>query len=190
MRKAYQVEGVACDCDATVPKTATGIVTWRTPQEKARWLDEAAQADARLPLTRAIAVRIARTIDPNRKDLLVEEIHRFVRDSIHYVHDPSFEEFASSDVTLQRGVGDCDDKARLFVALARSVGVEAPIWPDYNKAGDFVHVQAVARWPGSSSYRLAKPGGWVLGEFIVRGAKLGDDFPQFPRDAAGRIPLV
>ena len=190
MRRAWELQGVECACDATVPKTATGLVTWRTPQEKARWLDEAAQADARLPLTRRLAVTVARKIDPNRKDLLAEELHRFVRDSIHYVHDPSFEEFASSDVTLQRGIGDCDDKARLFVALARSVGLEAHIRPVYNKQGDFVHVQAIVRWPGSQSYRLAYPDGWIVAEFIVEGARLGDDFPQFPRDAAGRIRLV
>lgn len=190
MRKAYELEGVACNCDATVPKTATGYITWRSPQEKAKWLDEAAMTDARLPLTRRLAVTIARKTDPNRKDLLVEELHRFVRDSIHYVHDPSFEEFASSDVTLQRGIGDCDDKARLFVALARSAGIEAHIWPIYNKQGDFVHVQAIVRWPGSDRYRLARQGGWVVAELIVEGARLGDDFAQFPRDVAGRVRLV
>lgn len=190
MRRAWELQGVACNCDATVPRTATGLVSWRTPQEKARWLDEAAQADARLPLTRKFAVQVARSIDPNRKDLLAEELHRFVRDSIHYVHDPSFEEFASSDVTLQRGIGDCDDKARLFVALARSVGLDARIRPVYDKAGNFVHVQATVRWPGSQTYPNALPGGAVVAEFIVEGARLGDDFPQFPRDAAGRIRLV
>lgn len=190
MRRAYELQGVECACDATVPKTATGLISWRTPKEKARWLDEAAQNDARLPLTRRLAVTVARKTDPNRKDLLAEELHRFVRDSIRYVHDPSFEEFASSDVTLQRGIGDCDDKARLFVALARAVGLEAHIRPVFDAAGNFVHVQAVVRWPGSQSYRLAKPGGWVVSELIVEGARLGDDFPQFPRDVAGRIRLV
>ena len=189
MRSDHQLEGIKCACDQTTPKSVAGLVSWRTPQEKARWLEEAAQDDARLPLTRAVAVRFARAVDPNRQDLLAEDLFRFVRDSIRYVHDPSFEEFASSDVTLTRGIGDCDDKARCFVALCRSVGLDAHIRPVYDREGNFVHVQAVLRWQGSTRYPKNR-NGWVVADLIVKDARLGEDIPDFRARHAGSIPLV
>ncbi|MGH0034892.1 MAG: DUF3857 domain-containing transglutaminase family protein [Myxococcota bacterium] len=61
-------------------------------------------------------------------DAMLERVHRFVSDEIRYV---AFEHGSSAivprpaDVTLSRRFGDCKDKVALFIALARSAGLEA-----------------------------------------------------------------
>lgn len=68
-------------------------------------------------------------------------ILRFCQYAIDYVRDPHCEVLEDSTVTLFRGYGDCDAKARLFVALCRASGVRARIYP-VRPAQDFPHVLA------------------------------------------------
>lgn len=141
----------------------TRTVLFADPVSKARWLDAMCTLDARLPVTRRIARSFAAHIDPNDREALARDLHAFVRDSIRYVRDPAGEEFSDSDVILDAGFGDCDDKARLFVALCRSVGLLARILPCFI-GGAFVHVQAQVDFGE----------GWTVAELIVRDIPLGD----------------
>lgn len=110
---------------------------------------------------------------------LADRIHRYVRDHIRYVRDPidpatgrRREEFADAGVVLRRGYDDCDGKARLVCALALRAGLQARLRAVF-KVGDFVHVQAELRWPGSNRYPGASRDGWVISETILRGVELG-----------------
>jgi transglutaminase-like putative cysteine protease len=159
-------------------------------REKAAYLDANASLDARHPAVRTFAARIGRAHDPNDQEGMVRDIFRFVRDAIRYVHDPRYEEFSDTSVILDRGYGDCDDKARAFVALCRALGIEARIRPVFNHVGDFVHVQAEVRWRGSAKQPIAQPGGWVLAEVTIEGCELGQDPRTAPRDRDGHLRLT
>jgi transglutaminase-like putative cysteine protease len=153
----------------------TRTITWNDTGEKARWLDAAANYDAAAPLTRETARNLARRFDPNDQEAIARTIHAFVRDGIKYIRDPGVEEFSDSDAVLSRGYGDCDDKERVFVALCRSVGIDARIRPIHDDRG-FVHVQAVVTFPGAGRCKEAiaidgKP--WLIAETIVPGVPLG-----------------
>jgi transglutaminase-like putative cysteine protease len=53
-------------------------------------------------------------------------IYRFVRDRIYFVGDVlGVETIQSPRYTLSIGAGDCDDRATLLVAMARSIGISA-----------------------------------------------------------------
>jgi len=166
----------------------TRSVVFRGPDEKAAWLDAMATMDARLPITRELARRFAAAPchDPNDLGAVARDFHRFVRDSIRYVRDPAGEEFSDSDVILTRGYGDCDDKARLFVALSRSIGVAARTRPCFI-GEDFVHVQAevLLNQHGQTGACCMREGcRWCTAELIVRGVELGELPPRRGRSLA------
>jgi transglutaminase-like putative cysteine protease len=144
-------------------------VTFRDADEKARWLDGSAKFDAwHLPKVRELALRFAKALshDPNDPDALAHDFYKFVRDSIRYVPDPGgMEQLSDSDVILEQGAGDCDDKARLYVALCTCVRVPARIRPCFS-GEDFVHVQA--------EVFLASVGEYVACEFIIRDLPFGE----------------
>lgn len=166
----------------------TESVDYATPEEKAHWLDAMASVDARLPIVRELAGRTARARSANRLDLVASDLQRLVRDGIRYVRDPGEEEFADSNTVLRRGFGDCDDKARLFVALCRACGVTARIRPVF--LGDaFVHVQAEVKYSGSERDPRAQADGWLVVELILRGVGVGDDPNAAPRLSDGRRDL-
>ena len=156
-------------------------------EAKAAYLDGAAWDDARAPVVRDVARRIAVSIDPNRSDLLAAAVFEFVKRAIRYVKDPASEEFSDAEEILRAGFGDCDDKVRLFVALARSLGLDARVRPILAPAADggrpdFTHVQAEIRWPGSYRHPRARLGGWLTCELILAACALGDE----PQDVASR----
>jgi len=165
-----------------LPRTAgisrLRVLRFPSLEAKAHWLDAAASMDTSLLYVRDFC-RHAWAGRAWTSAALAQAIQRFVRDRIHYVRDPGHEEFADAEVMLQRRYGDCDDKARLFVALCRlaPVRIEARIRPVFRAHPfyDFVHVQAEARYPGSERDHRAAPGGWLLAEVIVAGVELGDD---------------
>lgn len=144
-----------------------------------------ASLDARLPLVRELAGRCARGRDANRQDLLAADLARLVRDGLRYVRDPGVEEFADAATALRRGFGDCDDKARTFVALCRACGVTARIRPVFLGPA-FVHVQGEVKYPGSERHPKAQAGGWLVVELILRGVGVGDDPERAPRFKDGR----
>jgi len=160
----------------------TRAVTFEGWEEKAAYLDGVAWDDARTPIVRDVARRLALRIDPNRPDLLAEAVFDYVKRAIRYVKDPASEEFSDAEEILRQGFGDCDDKVRLFVAMARSLGLEARARPILQACApgerpDFTHVQAEVRYPGSYRHRRAGLGGWLTCELILAACELGDE-PQ------------
>jgi transglutaminase-like putative cysteine protease len=139
--------------------------------QKAQWLDSMATLDARLPEVRQLArtIAMAPIHDPNDREALARDIHGWVRDCIKYIRDPAGEELSDAQQTLLQGFGDCDDKARLFVALCRSVGIDARIRPCFS-GDNFVHVQA--------EVNVGRPKRWMLAELIAQGVPLGANPPK------------
>lgn len=160
-------------------------VEWEGVREKAQWIDGWCYVDARLPLVRELATRFAQARDPNDHEGLIIDLQRFVRDSIKYVPDPMYEEIADAQTILERGFGDCDDKCRCFVALARAVSLDARIRPVVDRDGLFYHVQSEARWSGSDRHKFAQPNGWLLVELILRGCELGQSPNTIPTSSTG-----
>lgn len=161
-------------------------VEWSGVREKAQWIDGWCWVDARLSLVRELAARFARALDPNDREGLARDLQRFVRDSIRYVPDPGYEEISDSQTILERGYGDCDDKCRLYVSLARAVGLDSRIRPVVDPSdGNFYHVQCESRWPGSRDHALAQPNGWLLVELILRGCELGQSPSTVPTASNG-----
>jgi transglutaminase-like putative cysteine protease len=83
-------------------------------------------------------------------------IFRFVRDRIMFVNDMlGVEMLQGPRKTLEARAGDCDDRAVLMVAMARSVGIPADlrfkvIGADRSRPGRFSHVYVTAHIRGKS----------------------------------------
>jgi len=79
-------------------------------------------------------------------------LFRFVRDRITFVRDIYDVETLQGPLkTLTVGAGDCDDRATLLVALARSIGIPAELRfrvaaSDPSRPREFSHVYVVARF--------------------------------------------
>jgi hypothetical protein len=176
------------------------VVGWATLEEKANWLDGAASLDAMRYGIQRIAARFCTMKNPEAR---CRAIQRWVRDSIHYMHDwrvsqgERGEEFADAETTIERAYGDCDDKARLFVALIRAAEIVRPmgtlgrIRPVFRPHPfEFVHVQAEVRWPLSQLAPNAMGGGWLLSELILAGCEIGQNPDEVPRGPNGQRLLA
>lgn len=93
------------------------------------------------------------TADVKQKAWLdeVRAIHQYVRDNIRYLKDiRGTETVATPEKTLERGVGDCDDKSLLTSALLESIGHPTRFIAVGRAPGSFVHVlvetQIGSRW--------------------------------------------
>jgi len=161
---------VAC----TLAMMAVRTVTFRTLEDKARWIDANGSLDARLPGVRTLAARYASSRNPNDHEGLARSLHAFVRDAIRYVRDPSAEEISDAETILARGWGDCDDKVRLLRALYASVQIPARVRAVFPTPDVFSHVQLEVRWPGSDKAKGATQGGWLPAELIVDDLPLGE----------------
>lgn len=156
---------------------------------------EAMRTGARRDAQRAevieLASSLARPFPPDAWASFAEQIHAFARDGIRYQHDPDRrEQLEDARRVLREGRADCDGKARLAVALARSLGMEAEVWPVW-KGPILAHVLAAYRWPGSRTYPGARRDGWVPGELTIKGAALGQDPRAIaPNPETGRLPLA
>jgi len=184
-----------------VPRASTDrVLSFATLDEKAKWLDAAASLDA---LRSQVQLHARRFLRLPTAEARTRGIQRWVRDNIHYQYDfrasqglPG-EEFADTPSQLDRGFGDCDDKARAFVALVRAaemiapLHVEARIRPVFTRLPrEFVHVQAEVKWPRSETHENAMPGGWLLSELIVKGCEIGQDPDTVPRLPSGERAIV
>jgi len=183
------------------PSSTTRVLVFPTLEEKAAWLDGAAGLDALRGQVQTHAKRFLAIPDAEAR---TRALQRWVRDHIGYQYDfrvsqgmPG-EEFADTSSTLDRGFGDCDDKARAFVALVRAaemqkpLGTEARIRPVFARAPEdrFVHVQAEVKWPRSHLHENAMPGGWLLAEVIVKGCEIGQDPDTVPRLPSGERQII
>jgi hypothetical protein len=104
-----------------------GFVLIDCPDDDAKIavLDAAAWVDARYDgRIRRFALGILRGLPDAKRPTIARALHAFVRDSIRYVGE-GIETFQSAWQTITLGFGDCDDVARLLLALARAVGIPA-----------------------------------------------------------------
>jgi transglutaminase-like putative cysteine protease len=151
---------------------------------------ELANQDAIDPAVVTQASALARPHRPDDWKGIATEVHRWVRDGIRFQRDPAKrEEFAPAATILSRRWDDCDGKARLAVALLKSLGIDAEIVPIWSAEGNLVHVQYRVRWPGSQSDPKSR-NGWLIGETTVQAAELGEDPKDVPiNHETGRLPL-
>ena len=182
-------------------------IRFRGPEEKARWLDAACSVDAaRLYASEAWArpeaspwSGIARRAYGQDPDLaLLRWLHGLSRDELVYVRDRwtdgrRGECFSDPETLYVSRAGDCDDKARMFVAhvrLARLLEprrrMEARIVPVFERLPDgtwhFAHVQAEARIDSTAP--------WILAEFTLLGVPFGAGAESARRDASGAWLVV
>lgn len=81
-------------------------------------------------------------------------LHRYVRDEVLFVGDiAGVETLQAPHYTLHIGAGDCDDRAVLLAAMARSIGIPADlrfrvIAANPRRPAAFSHVYVVARVAG------------------------------------------
>jgi len=114
-----------------------GIVHFPSNLEKARYMAAGSVADLQLAEVQRWAAVFRRLPLAQRPAAIL----KFCQYSIDYVRDPRREVLEDSAVTLLRGYGDCDAKARLFVTLSRASGIQARehcVRP----AQDFPHILA------------------------------------------------
>lgn len=88
--------------------------------------------------------------------------------------------YASPMQVVDRGGDDCDEKARLFVALMLAAGFAAKMVPWWTSSGEFAHVSAEFL-----SYTRKGEPEWLNAETILKRAQLGELADEVPRDAGG-----
>lgn len=110
----------------------------------------------------------------------LEALFRFVRDRIAFIGDVrGVETLQTPEKTLEVGAGDCDDRATLLVAMARSIGIPAQfdfcvIAANPIRPRAFSHVYVIATIGGKRialdpTYRSNAPGYEFPGRFRVGG---------------------
>jgi hypothetical protein len=157
-------------------------------EAKAAYMAAAARHDAHDPAVLAWARAFAGLPRPHRE----EAILRFAQRCIRYERDPAWydrggqrhgiELLDSSTVALQRGYGDCDVKARLFVALCLATGVRAEIEPVFRGENGFPHVRARVLGPDGRRWQTADP--TIINSTI--GKLPRHPLTAFPREAEDR----
>ncbi len=126
-------------------------------EAKATYMAEAAVHDSHDP--RVLAwVPVFRQLPLDER---AGAILRFCQKCIRYTRDPGIidpdgtrhgiEVLDSSAVGLDRGYGDCDLKARLFVALCLASSLDAAIQPVFSGKNGFPHVRARVRAVGTET---------------------------------------
>jgi transglutaminase-like putative cysteine protease len=138
-------------------------INFANREAKAAYMADAAGHDAHDPAVVAWARAFVGLPRPARE----EAILRFAQRCLRYERDPAWfdpgghrhgiEVLDSSAVALQRGYGDCDVKARLFVALCLATGVPAEIEPVFRGENGFPHVRARVRTPDGRRWQTADP---------------------------------
>ena len=134
----------------------------------------------------------------------IKALQNWVRDEIHYAHDPIYTEMIQTPpATLKRGFGDCDDKSILLAAFLSALGFECEFlavggtgdgWDtngidengfyDPNKVPDYSHVLCAVRHGGRAGRKPAFLDGWLSLETIVPAAGPG----WFPRGVRVIMP--
>lgn len=90
---------------------------------------------------------------------------------------------------LERGVDDCDAKARLFVALCLARGLRAELVPVWRAASGALVFEPLPRAPGDElahAYGAVWLGGrWLWAETTLVRACLGEDPRSVPKEPGG-----
>jgi hypothetical protein len=138
-------------------------ICFKDREDKARYMFDAARHDANDPSIQSWATLFRRLPRPECEAAIL----RFCQCCIRYERDPGWQDDAgnrhgielldSSAVGLQRGYGDCDLKARVFVALCLACGVPAEIEPVFRGDNGFPHVRARVLRPDGRGWETADP---------------------------------
>lgn len=115
---------------------------------------ELALAGAKDPAVRETAILVIQSagVAGHDPELQAGALHEFVRDRVLFVNDVAgVETVQSPRYTLRVMAGDCDDRATLLAALARSIGIPTEFRviaanPRFPRA--FSHVFVIARIGG------------------------------------------
>ena len=111
-------------------------------------LDDLAWHDARFDgAVRRAALEIVGPLRTREPEEVAPAIHAYVRDRVPYLGEAT-ETFQASADTLKYG-GDCDDSARVILALARSIALPARLNARQGTDGNQGHAFAEL-WDGSS----------------------------------------
>jgi hypothetical protein len=144
-------------------KGAARWITFKDREDKARYMADAARHDANDPVIRWWAQAFRSLPRPERERAIL----RFCQRCFRYERDPAWfdedgtrhgiELLDSSAVGFLRGYGDCDLKARVFVALCLACDVPADIEPVFRGENGFPHVRARVLHPAGSRWETADP---------------------------------
>jgi hypothetical protein len=129
----------------------------------------------------------ARQFVPLPEECRAEAILRFCQDCVRHERDPArrdaegnqhgIELLDSSAVCLHPGYGDCDAKARLFVALCLACGLHAAIEPIFRGKEGFPHVRARVL---VESREAGAPPTWQVADPTIVNSGIGR-LPRRPR---------
>jgi hypothetical protein len=163
--------------------TITSRMVFEDPWAAARLLNELTEEDGSDPIVRQWSLDIldatARelgeelagpTLSPELLDAYVRALWANVQTQIKFRHEKK-ETFQSARMTMRLRAGDCDDHARLLVALAIAGGVE----------GELVFLEADAQ-PAHVVSLLKGSDGWYWAETTIN-ARFGEP----PIDALDRV---
>ncbi len=135
------------------------MIRFKDNLEKAAYLQNEAVKDARFPIVQAWAAQFRNIPDEMAR---ARAILRFCTHCIDYVNDPGVEVLDDSAVALVRGFGDCDVKARLFVALCELSGLRARTQPIL-RGNRFPHIRA----------EVFVDGKWQVADPIIANSDVG-----------------
>jgi transglutaminase-like putative cysteine protease len=134
--------------------TAAYALDCPTMAARIRLLDELARFDAErdpvvIHLARTARAEIEKLHPEDPKWATAAALHQFVKTNVRFVPEAG-ELFQPSDYTLKVGIGDCDDSARLLVALLRAAGLQARLMtlgaPPTHVSAGFHHDQVGWVW--------------------------------------------
>lgn len=200
LRAAAQRAGMRVESLEYVPTpdgrvTIAGTMSFSDPWDAARYLVDAAEEDGSDPIVRQYALALLSACrvqlgepGPTRSAELLactaEAIQRNVQEHIVFLHEPK-ETFQSARETLALGAGDCDDHARLVVALgiaANIPGTELVFWDDAGKEvrGDEIQKRHGQPEPVHVAPTLA---------FEYAETTIGADFGENPYEALERLEV-
>jgi hypothetical protein len=151
-------------------------VVFKNREDKAQYMRRAAIHDAQDPQVKSWAVEFLKLPEDKRATAIL----RFVQECVRYERDPAtfdpdgtrhgIELLDSAPTGLCRGYGDCDLKARLFVALCLASGIPAQIDPVFRGETGFPHVRArVLRIGGETS----DPRNWDVADPTIVNSDIG-----------------
>jgi hypothetical protein len=138
-------------------------ITFKDREDKASYMADAARHDASDPAIKHWSEAFRALPRPDRERAIL----RFCQRCLRYERDPAWfddhgarhgiELLDSSSVGLLRGYGDCDLKARVFVALCLASAVPAEIEPVFRGENGFPHVRARVLRPEQAVWETADP---------------------------------
>jgi hypothetical protein len=137
----------------------------------ARLLRELSALDATKPAVRAAAACLREGTDrsPQGDEIYARRVQAFIKRMVRFAREEG-EIFQSSQYTMRVGYGDCDDHARLAVALLVAGGVRASLGLLHAEGKDPQHVAAVADIPGKAPVWLETTCDADFGEHPVAAA--------------------